>query len=558
MDGVAFDLSALMGTDYQTQGSDQSQTYFLNVCGTSSTQCPDDAGDPPLTQGSAVQTIDDNGCYVLGAYEGDNCLWTSNPGGNEGIELILDNGSNNLCVDGSPRQVTIDFLCPDEGSSAPLVPDSWTAVNLPDSCEYSYTFETCAACDGGCDGIPHSSPTPGPVAPEQGCIKYPDFPPYHEGIEYLNGRLIVGSVALLKRKDDEIHVIQVANLYPTSKDVVEFKPLFPPDQTPPQMLGQLGLHVDHANDRLLATNLDAAPKASSAGVFSFDFKQRPVFYWNADDVPQLPGNFTPNDLTACGAGRQKVYVTDHVNGYIVEVESADKYRILTKVRENKYTTPETLATDAYIINGIECMGPKNSNGVLLVALMTPAGSKGKIFRVDMKTGDYTEVPLPDVHGVGMYSRLDGLYRQDPKTLWATTNTGNRRVLKIEAKDDTWNEIAAVYAREPTTCDTGDNGPTTGVFLQYETGYLDYFVTTGDTIEFFRPWSLDLVFPTPSSGGSTTPSGGGIIDNYPHGLVSTLAVFCGLFGAIVFGGAGYFLWRKRQQHNPEDSKTYVEI
>jgi len=66
-DGTNFDLSALMGQDYQTTGSDQNaDTYFLNVCGTSATQCPDDAGDPPVTQGTAVQTVAAGGCYVLG------------------------------------------------------------------------------------------------------------------------------------------------------------------------------------------------------------------------------------------------------------------------------------------------------------------------------------------------------------------------------------------------------------------------------------------------------------------------------------------------------------
>ena len=164
-DGTQFDLSALMGQDYQTVGSDQNaDTYFLNVCGTSATQCPDDAGDPPVTQGTAVQTVQSGGCYVLGQYTGDNCLWTANPGGQQGIQLVLDNGSNNLCGDGSPRQVTIAFVCPDAGSSGPLVPDSWTAVNLPGSCEYTYTFETCAACSGGCGGGPGPGP-PGPPAP---------------------------------------------------------------------------------------------------------------------------------------------------------------------------------------------------------------------------------------------------------------------------------------------------------------------------------------------------------------------------------------------------------
>jgi hypothetical protein len=162
-DGTPFDLSALMGQDYQTTGSDQnSDTYFLNVCGTSATQCPDDAGDPPVTQGTAVQTVASGGCYVLGAYTGDNCLWTANPGGQEGIQLVLDNGSNNLCGDGSPRQVTIAFICPNAGSSGPLTPNTWTAVNLPGSCEYTYTFETCAACSSGCSSGPGPKPPPGP------------------------------------------------------------------------------------------------------------------------------------------------------------------------------------------------------------------------------------------------------------------------------------------------------------------------------------------------------------------------------------------------------------
>ena len=80
--------------------------------------------------------------------------------------MVLDNGSNNLCGDGSPRQVTIDYICPSAGSSGPLEPDSWTAVNLPGSCEYTYTFETCAACSGGCKTGPGPGPpTPGPPTP---------------------------------------------------------------------------------------------------------------------------------------------------------------------------------------------------------------------------------------------------------------------------------------------------------------------------------------------------------------------------------------------------------
>ena len=108
-------------------------------------------------------------------YTGGNCLWTSNPGGQEGIQLVLDNGSNNLCGDGSTRQVTVAFVCPPGRNRAPLLPKSWTAVNLPGSCEYTYTFETCAACKGGCRKTPPPPPPP-PIC----CQAKPDYPTYKQ------------------------------------------------------------------------------------------------------------------------------------------------------------------------------------------------------------------------------------------------------------------------------------------------------------------------------------------------------------------------------------------
>jgi hypothetical protein len=155
-DGTAFDLSSLMSaTDYTTTDSN-GDVYTLNVCGTSQTSCPDDSGDPPVTQGSGVQTTGGNGCYVLGNYEGDNCQWNSNPGGKEGVQLILDDGSNFLCANGSPRQLTVDFIC---DASGPKVDPSWTATNAPQSCDYTYTFKTPAACSGS-----GASPSAGPGA----------------------------------------------------------------------------------------------------------------------------------------------------------------------------------------------------------------------------------------------------------------------------------------------------------------------------------------------------------------------------------------------------------
>ncbi len=170
VDGTPFDLSALKGTDFVTQGHDtEGEEYYLNVCGVSATQCPDDAGDPPVTTGSAVQTTP-SGCFVLGAFQGNNCLWTADPEGVEGLELVLNDGSNDLCADGTPRQVTMDFVCPPTaGPAGPLVPEIWTAVNQPGSCQYTYMFETCAACRGGCMSPP-PEPTPSPSAGPDGPV----------------------------------------------------------------------------------------------------------------------------------------------------------------------------------------------------------------------------------------------------------------------------------------------------------------------------------------------------------------------------------------------------
>jgi hypothetical protein len=165
---IAFDLSALMGESYQTV-TGTGDTYFLTVCGTSPRTCPGDEGIPPVTKGAAVQITESEECFVLGDYEGDQCQWGANPGGREGIELILEDGSSALCSDGMPREITIEFLCPaNEGAAGPLVPLTWNASNNEDSCDYTYTFETCAACADGCKESP--PPPPPPVTPSPSMV----------------------------------------------------------------------------------------------------------------------------------------------------------------------------------------------------------------------------------------------------------------------------------------------------------------------------------------------------------------------------------------------------
>ena len=58
-----------MGADFKVQNQDD-DTFYLNVCGGVRTICPEDTGDPPVTEGMAVQTTEGNGCYVLGQYSG--------------------------------------------------------------------------------------------------------------------------------------------------------------------------------------------------------------------------------------------------------------------------------------------------------------------------------------------------------------------------------------------------------------------------------------------------------------------------------------------------------
>ena len=89
---------------------------------------------------------------------------------------MLDNGSNNLCAAGAPRQVTIEFMCPKAGASGPLVPQNWTASNLPGTCAYKIEFATCAACQPPC---PPPPPPPGPppcqTPPCQARSEYPQY-----------------------------------------------------------------------------------------------------------------------------------------------------------------------------------------------------------------------------------------------------------------------------------------------------------------------------------------------------------------------------------------------
>ena len=49
---------------------------------------------------------------------------------------------------GAPRGLTIGFTCPADQST--LLPSTWTASNIPGTCDYIFDIATCAVCPSGC------------------------------------------------------------------------------------------------------------------------------------------------------------------------------------------------------------------------------------------------------------------------------------------------------------------------------------------------------------------------------------------------------------------------
>ena len=64
--GNTYDFTSLQGQNIQTTDA-QGNTYYMNMCGTSTTSCPDDPSIPPVTSGMIVQTPSGGAsCFVLG------------------------------------------------------------------------------------------------------------------------------------------------------------------------------------------------------------------------------------------------------------------------------------------------------------------------------------------------------------------------------------------------------------------------------------------------------------------------------------------------------------
>ena len=62
--GNVYDFSSLQGQELTT--TDPSDTYYMNICGESSTTCPNDPSIPPVTSGMVVESAAAGGCWVLG------------------------------------------------------------------------------------------------------------------------------------------------------------------------------------------------------------------------------------------------------------------------------------------------------------------------------------------------------------------------------------------------------------------------------------------------------------------------------------------------------------
>ena len=147
--GKTFDLSALQGTTLSHTDEGSGSKYTLTLCGTTATQCPNDISH--VTQGMAVQTQSGDQCFVLAVYgDEQSCDWTENTQTSSGstapLTLAMSDGTPTYC--GSPRTLTVNFMCPADQST--LVPTDFTASNPEGTCDYIYTVSTCAVCMGGC------------------------------------------------------------------------------------------------------------------------------------------------------------------------------------------------------------------------------------------------------------------------------------------------------------------------------------------------------------------------------------------------------------------------
>ena len=150
--GTTYDFTKLAGKDIIGRGRAQDGALYMNICGTSSTKCPN--AQSGVTSGMAV-VKNSLYCNVQGQY-GDMAKWSLLTDGRTGVKLFMDNGSSDHCP--QQRQLTVNFIC---GTTEEDPNFYYTDAY----CKTDVTYKTCLACATGCSGGPVGPPAPAPPAP---------------------------------------------------------------------------------------------------------------------------------------------------------------------------------------------------------------------------------------------------------------------------------------------------------------------------------------------------------------------------------------------------------
>lgn len=223
--------------------------------------------------------------------------------------------------------------------------------------------------------------------------------------------------------------------------------------TDDNLVATVGIHLDHAGNRILVANSDPGVSERSsektlnslAGLAAFDLSGKLIFY--ADLGQLLPGAHFANDVTADEHGN--AYVTDSFSGVIYKVDPAGNASIF-------YENPEMDAVeDGFGLNGIDY----DPRGYLLVSWL----DANKILRFPLDDPEeYSEVKLP----VALFSP-DGIYLKNPNELLVVSNDSGGDHGKLQTFS-TWNRWETATLIEET--DSPGAFPTT-VTVKKNTPYV---------------------------------------------------------------------------------------
>ena len=237
------------------------------------------------------------------------------------------------------------------------------------------------------------------------------------------------------------------------------------------LLTSLGIHIDHANDRLLVTNSDPeATGIAQLGIYELDTGER-LHLVDLDSLLE-EGNHLANDVTSDAEGN--AYVTDSFSPVI--------YKVTLDGEASIFTESEAFVSETFGLNGIEY----HSDGYLLVALTEP----GALYKVPLDHPEtITQVELseafsPDgiiLHPNGNLIVVASSINEDGGT--------NSEVLEL-ASDDDW-ESAEIVNRAPTDPDLS----AATVTLRDQTPYIVYShfneLFSGQSVDEFEIMRIDF-------------------------------------------------------------------